>query len=293
MSSNLRPRILNRICARPEILTSVLSVFALGVVSYPLWEEVVRSISDSWQWMLAFWFLAVPAAVLLTCLFGYLTLGIPICFICRRINGAPLKLGDQVVILTGPHKGAVATVNEITLDQGGSELIVIDLGGGRKLLFEEWSLLRTRRVQQGRIDWDKLTASLGLKRRMVHRICACPGGVALACMFAGGGLSALLLRILLFTMPLRDILPEIVSACILGGLISMPFSLAFCGRMNGGAIKPGDRVLVISGPYEGTVAEVSGIILQNGWTVAVLDPGDGHTKHLNTRSLVRIRKSTT
>ena len=68
--------------------------------------------------------------------------------ICSRYNGAPLKTGDQVMILSGPQKGKIFEVYEITVGQGGWELARLDLGEERKEkfrdIFEEYSLLKIK-----------------------------------------------------------------------------------------------------------------------------------------------------
>lgn len=231
MRDNIKPRLLNKICAHPEMVSCVLSVCVFGTVSYPFWEDLLRNIPHNWQWMLYFWVLAVPAATLLTCFFGYLIFCIPIYEICYRINGAPLLPGDQIVILSGPHKGALTTVCEITLGQGGQELEVVDLGGERKDIFDEVKLLRTKRSEQHpKVDWDELTKSLGIERHKLRRMCD-------------------------------------------------------------GPIKPGDQVLVVSGQHEGTIAVVSEIVLQQGWTVAILDLGAERKGSCNAQSLVKIQNS--
>ena len=69
--------------------------------------------------------------------------------VCSRLNGAPLRPGDQVVILSGAHKGDIAEVYEITVGQGGWNLARLDLGPERKDqftdIFEEYSLFKIKR----------------------------------------------------------------------------------------------------------------------------------------------------
>jgi len=89
-------------------------------------------------------------ALVPTTLLGYF-IGMIACWpllrvICSRQNGAPLRSGDRVMILSGPHKGGVAKVREIIVGQGGWELARLDLGQEGKEsaadVFDEYSLLK-------------------------------------------------------------------------------------------------------------------------------------------------------
>ena len=66
--------------------------------------------------------------------------------ICCRINGAPLKIGDCVLVLSRRHRGTMAQVYEITTGQGGWDLARLDLGRLHRAkftdIFEEYSLLK-------------------------------------------------------------------------------------------------------------------------------------------------------
>jgi hypothetical protein len=105
------------------------------------------------QWTLLL-FVALVATSLLGFLLGAIFFYWPISEICRRHNGAPLKVGDQVLILSGPEKGNMAEVNGITLGQGGQMLAMLDLGQERKGrcadLFEEYSLLKISKGEQAK-----------------------------------------------------------------------------------------------------------------------------------------------
>jgi hypothetical protein len=89
-------------------------------------------------------------ALTVTTLLGYF-LGMFVCWpavriACTRYNAASLKSGDQVMILSGPQKGNIAEVYDITVGQGGWNLARLDLGQERKEkfrdIFEEYSLLK-------------------------------------------------------------------------------------------------------------------------------------------------------
>lgn len=70
-------------------------------------------------------------------------------WICRRINGAPFKVGDHATILTGPKKGTTANIYELVRGQGGDLIPRLDLGPeARKQnldLFSDYTLLRRPR----------------------------------------------------------------------------------------------------------------------------------------------------
>lgn len=65
---------------------------------------------------------------------------------CRHINGAPFKVGDHAVILTGPKAGTVARVYELTRGQGGGLRPRLDLGEESRdkyrNIFDDYALLR-------------------------------------------------------------------------------------------------------------------------------------------------------
>ena len=147
MRDNMKPRTLNKICAHPKTIAFTLGACALDVVGYYSFGEApLQAITPNWQAMLFLVAIIIPAITLLGGLLGMLAFWLPIRIICSRINGAPLKLGDQVMILSGRHKGIIAEVYEITQGQGGWELARLDLGMELKEqfrdIFEEYSLLK-------------------------------------------------------------------------------------------------------------------------------------------------------
>ena len=66
--------------------------------------------------------------------------------VCRYVNGAPFKVGDYVTVLTGPHAGTVARVDEIIVGQGGGLLPRLELGPDAAAqhsdIFEDYAILR-------------------------------------------------------------------------------------------------------------------------------------------------------
>lgn len=100
----------------------------------------------SWQVVLLLALGLIPSTLL-----GYF-LGMLTCWplirpLCSKYNGAPFRIGDQVMILSGLHKGTVAAIYEISPGQGGWNLVRLKLGAEYEEkftdIFEEYSVLRT------------------------------------------------------------------------------------------------------------------------------------------------------
>jgi hypothetical protein len=98
--------------------------------------------ASGWQVLLLLIGVLIPGTLL-----GFF-LGVVICFpairrICSWYNGAPLKTGGLLIILSGPKKGTTAEIFDISMGQGGWHVISLNLGEGqRKNLFPQWSLLK-------------------------------------------------------------------------------------------------------------------------------------------------------
>ena len=148
----MAPGPLNKICAHPIIVSWVLGACVLNtiVVASIFRGASLSAIFSDWQTTLFLVWILVP-----TTLLGYF-LGMFTCWplirvICSRYNAAPLKAGDQVMILSGPQKGKIAVVYEITSGQGGWDLARLDLGQERNKkftdIFEEYSLLKLKGEQ--------------------------------------------------------------------------------------------------------------------------------------------------
>jgi hypothetical protein len=142
----LTPNLLNRICAYPEIISCVLGACILDAgMMYSLSNQVgLSAVAANWRagaWLL----LALIPNSLLGCFLGMVTCWPLARRLCSRLNGAPLRVGDRVLILSGPQKGDVADVGEITRGQGGWNLAVLNLRSDTARLpaiFEEYSLLK-------------------------------------------------------------------------------------------------------------------------------------------------------
>ena len=144
-----KPGIFNRICAYPVIISWVLgaSVLDAALLTFPPNGVPLTAIASDWLGTI-FLILAIIATTFLGFFLGMFTCWPLVRIVCSRFNGAPLKVGDRVIVLSGKHKGAIAEVYEITVGQGGWELARLDLGQQymNKFtdIFEEYSLLKMK-----------------------------------------------------------------------------------------------------------------------------------------------------
>ncbi|HTR42970.1 MAG TPA: hypothetical protein VMH87_15255 [Pseudomonadales bacterium] len=144
----MQPSIFNKICAHPVMITWFLGALVLNIlVIGSIIHDTSFSIISDWKMDLLLILAMVPISGL------GLYLGIFLCgpfiFIaCRKFNGAPLEVGARVIILSGPQKGAVAKVYEMTIGQGGQKLARLDLGDERaktfRDIFDQYSVLKIR-----------------------------------------------------------------------------------------------------------------------------------------------------
>jgi hypothetical protein len=145
----MTPSVLNKICARPIIVTWVLGAVVLNAFVFisVLKGSSLFSIFSDWQTPLLLICIFVPTSGLGFFL-GMFTCWPLIRVACSKYNGAPLKVGDQVLILTGPDKGKITEVWQITIGQGKWELARLNLGTERserfRDIFEEYSLLKIK-----------------------------------------------------------------------------------------------------------------------------------------------------
>ena len=146
----MSPSVLNRVCARPVLICWVLGACVLDVIVLAVPSNGVRLIgiaSDSQGWM--FLILAVTGATGLGFFLGMFTCWPGVRALCRKLNGAPFKVGDCVVILAGPLRGTAAKVEDITKGQGGQDVVWLELGPERRKnfsnIFEEYSLMRIKK----------------------------------------------------------------------------------------------------------------------------------------------------
>lgn len=148
MRNNMKPRMLNRICTHPEIIACVIGGCVGDVLLYLILGELhFRVFSPDWLSMLYLLAVAFPAAALLGCLLCWIILWPLTIVLCSRINGAPLRPGDRVIVLSGPHKGTIAEVCEITLGRGRCWMdATLNLGEDTQA-FEEWLLLKIKKSE--------------------------------------------------------------------------------------------------------------------------------------------------
>jgi len=150
----MRPTTLNKVCARPVAVSWFLGACGLdATIVVLLSKEVsVSSITSDWRASLFLVLALIPGTLL-----GYFA-GMFTCWpfvrpICSRFNGAPFRVGDQVMILSGPLSGGSAEVEDITPGQGGWGVVWLDLGPERRRrfsnIFEQYSLLKISRGEPG------------------------------------------------------------------------------------------------------------------------------------------------
>jgi|ERR1051326_5002642 hypothetical protein len=139
----MRPSVLNKMCACPVVISWIIGACVLN----GLMLTALISIASDLQGVV-FLLLGVVAATGLGFFLGMFTCWPWIRRICSRINGAPLKIGDRVLVLSRRHRGTTAQVYEITTGQGGWDLARLDLGQECKEkfkdIFEEYALLKLK-----------------------------------------------------------------------------------------------------------------------------------------------------
>lgn len=143
------PAALHRMCAYPMIISWVPGACLLDITTLVLLSKEVSlaAIASDWQGILLLALVLIPAT-LLGYFAGMFTSWPAVRILCGKINGAPLKTGDHVVILSGLQRGTVARVYEITTGQGGWNLARLDLGKECREkfrdIFEEYSVLKIK-----------------------------------------------------------------------------------------------------------------------------------------------------
>ncbi len=150
----MKPRLHNKVCAYPVAVSWALGACALDATLFILLSQGVglAAYFSDWQATLLVALGLIPATFL-----GYFV-GMFTCWpfirpICSQLNGAPFRIGDHVLVLSGPEKGQTAEVYEITVGQGGWNLVRLDFGEERRNsfrdIFEEYSLLKMNGEQGG------------------------------------------------------------------------------------------------------------------------------------------------
>ena len=145
----MTPSLFNRICAHPVTISWVIGACVLNALMLTLLSNGVRLAeiaSDSEGFLLLV--LAVFATTLLGFCLGMLTCWPLVRSVCSKFNRDPLRIGDHVLILSGPHRGTAAEVYEIVTGQGGWDLARLNLGQEpiEKFtdIYEEYSVLKIK-----------------------------------------------------------------------------------------------------------------------------------------------------
>ena len=137
----------HKFCAWPAVF-----VWALG--AFIIWTPLMVCFAQAGviELLLTDWTAVVLLLICLTAIlpWGYLiaviVLGRSVVWACERCNGAPHKVGDRVMILLGPHSGAVTCIQKKVVGQGGLVLSTVDLGADVKAqsrdLIPDYALLR-------------------------------------------------------------------------------------------------------------------------------------------------------
>ena len=149
----MKLNVLNRICARATVISCALGAFSVDAALLVLMSNQVSLSDITSDWLATIYLgLGLIPAGLLGFIFGMIFFYPWVRPICSRLNGAPFKPGELVMVLTGPLKGRTAKVKEITVGQGGWNLVLLDLAPeivkqfGE--IFEEYSLIRVSRDEQ-------------------------------------------------------------------------------------------------------------------------------------------------
>ncbi len=125
--NSVKPRILHSICAHPLAISWCLGAAAIDIA-------IVSRIADGATDLLVVFQSGVILPLLVSLISGTLlaflpsvVIYLPLSSLCRKFNGAPFRVGDSVLILSGPHKGTMAEVYGTTVGQGGEKLLKLSL----------------------------------------------------------------------------------------------------------------------------------------------------------------------
>ncbi len=143
----MTPNLLNKICARPVLISWVVGACALDafVLAQTAQAVPLSAIFAGW-WTATLFVLALIPTTLLGFFLGMFTCWPVVRVTCSKYNAARLQVGDQVLILSGPDHGRTAPVYQIYRGQGGWQKVRLDLGPEAKEkyrdIFEFYSLLK-------------------------------------------------------------------------------------------------------------------------------------------------------
>lgn len=142
---------LNKLCTRPVAISGVLGAYALDLALIMILMDVITLpaiVAD--RWFLLYSPIAFISSTLLGIIIGMAIFWPLVRVICSKINGAPLRPGDRVMILSGLYKNSVAVVSGKIKGQGGWELAILNFGSeqnGQTGVYEEYELLWIGRTE--------------------------------------------------------------------------------------------------------------------------------------------------
>ena len=132
------PSAFNKLCAHPVLICWAIGACVMNVLLLTVALDGVGLLSIASDWKGG---LSLAGAIVAATGLGFF-LGMFTCWpwirpACSRINGAPLSVGDRVLVLSGRSKGIRASVYEIRTGQGGWDLARLDLGPAQKESFTD------------------------------------------------------------------------------------------------------------------------------------------------------------
>jgi hypothetical protein len=143
MASSMKPRFFHFVCAHPVMISWCLGAAAVDIF---VANVATASFTVFRSEMILPLVIALIPGTFLGLWVGVFTTLLPVEKVCKRLNGAPFRVGDSVFILSGPHKGMVAEVYGTTVGQGGEKLLKLELGPKHRAdysdIFDEYSVTR-------------------------------------------------------------------------------------------------------------------------------------------------------
>lgn len=143
-----KPGYLNRICAYPVGVCWFMGGAVLDIIVIrTAFRHCSAAALGDWEVVLVL-LVALLAASGLGFYLGMFTVWPLVRVFASWYNGAPLKPGDEVIVLAGPDKGFKARVYETPTGQGKWKLARLDFGEERakrfRDIYEQYSLYKIR-----------------------------------------------------------------------------------------------------------------------------------------------------
>jgi hypothetical protein len=155
----MKPRMLNIVCAHPIAISWCLGA---AVLDTAVISSVAGDLSNPAVLLRPTVLLCLTLATVSATILGYF-LGMFTCWplarvVCSRLNGAPFRIGDTVLILSGPRKGTMTRVYDTCVGQGGWNLLKLELEPQDRTdysdIFEEYSVLRICRTEEQKVSGE-------------------------------------------------------------------------------------------------------------------------------------------